>query len=60
MGGYKRYANMEAEEYVFEFMMTYARRIRSDKEWTKILKKNPEMPFLCFITPKVISHLCKY
>jgi hypothetical protein len=51
MGGYDNYAINGATDLLFEFMMTYARRMRSDKEWTKILKKNPEKPFLCFIRP---------
>jgi hypothetical protein len=55
MGGYDIYATNGATDLLFEFVMTYARRIRSDKEWTKILKKNPEKPFLCFITPSDIA-----
>ena len=53
--GYTRFADMESEDWVFDFMMTYARRVRSDKEWTKLLKNNPEKPFLCFITPSDIA-----
>ena len=53
--GYARYAAVDMEHFIFEFMMTYARRVRSDKEWTKLLKKNPEKPFLCFVTPSDIA-----
>ena len=49
--GYARYDAVGMEHLIFEFMLTYARRVRSDKEWTKLLKKNPEKPFLCFVTP---------
>ncbi len=38
--GYARYAAVEMEHFIFEFMMTYARRVRSEMEWTKLLKKN--------------------
>ena len=55
MNGYNIYGCSGNTDVVFEFMLTYARRIRSDKEWTKILKNNPEKPFLCFITPSDIA-----
>lgn len=55
MNGYDIYGCSGNTDVVFEFMLTYARRIRSDKEWTKILKNNPEKPFLCFITPSDIA-----
>ena len=53
--GYERYDAVGMEYLIFEFMLTYARRVRSDKEWTKLLKKNPEKPFLCFVTPSDIA-----
>ena len=53
--GYERYDAVGMEHLIFEFMLTYARRVRSDKEWTKLLKKNPEKPFLCFVTPSDIA-----
>ncbi len=53
--GYARYAAVDMEHLIFEFMLTYARRVRSDKEWTKLLKKNWKKPFLCFVTPSDIA-----
>ena len=60
MNGYDIFGCSGNTDVVFEFMLTYARRIRSDKEWTKILKNNPEKPFLCFITPSDIAFVHKY
>ncbi len=53
--GYARYAAVDMEHFIFEFMLTYARRVRLDKEWTTLLKKNREKLFLCFVTPSGIA-----
>ena len=52
--GFHRYSECGMEHFVFEFLLNYVRRIKSDKEWRKLLKKNPERPFLLFITPSDI------
>lgn len=53
--GFARYANSNMEHYVFEFMLNYVRRMKSDMDWRKLLKKNPEKPFLLFVTPSDIA-----
>jgi len=40
---------------VFEFLLNYVGRIKLDKDWRKLLKKNPEKPFLPFVTPSDIA-----
>ncbi len=40
--GFARYANSNMEQYVFEFLLNYVRRMKSDMDWRKLLKKNPE------------------
>ena len=45
------------EHYVFEFLLNYVRRIKSDSDWRKLLRKNPEKPFLLFITPSDIAYM---
>jgi hypothetical protein len=54
--GFSRYAACNMEHYVFEFLLNYIRRVRSDLNWSKLLKKNPERPFLLFITPSDIAY----
>jgi len=45
------------EHLVFEFLLNYVRRFKSDKDWRKLLKKNPEKPFLIFVTPSDIAFI---
>jgi len=52
--GFTRYAHSNMEHLVFEFLLNYARRFKSDKDW-RMLLKNPEKPFLLFVTPSDIS-----
>ena len=54
---FARYAECGMEHFVFEFLLNYVRRIKSDKDWRKLLKKNPEKPFLLFVTPSDIAHI---
>jgi hypothetical protein len=44
--GFTRYAQSGMEHLVFEFLLNYVRRFKSDMDWRKLLKKNPEKP--CF------------
>jgi hypothetical protein len=53
--GFARYAESNMEHYVFEFLLNYVRRMKSDLDWRKLLKKNPEKPFLLFVTPSDIA-----
>lgn len=55
--GFYRYVESGMEYFVFEFLLNYVRRIKSDKDWRKILKKNPEKPFLFFVTPSDIAYV---
>ena len=55
--GFSRYAECNMEHLVFEFLLNYVRRMRSDLNWSKLLKKNPERPFLLFITPSDIAYV---
>jgi hypothetical protein len=48
--GFARYAESNMEHYVFEFLLNYVRRMKWDLDWRKLLKKNPEKPFLLFVT----------
>ena len=47
--GFTRYAQCNMKHFVFEFLLNYVRRIKSDSGWRKLLKKNPEKPFLLFV-----------
>ena len=49
--GFARYDASEMEHYVFEFLLNYVQRVKSDMEWKKLLKKNPKKPFVLFVTP---------
>ncbi len=40
---------------MFEFLLNHVRRIESDSNWRKLLKKNPEKPFLIFVMPSDIA-----
>ncbi len=42
---------------MFEFLFNYVRRIKLDSDWRKLLKKNPEKPFLLFVTPSDIAFI---
>ena len=42
---------------MFEFLLNYVSRFKSDKDWRKLLKKNPEKPFLLFVTPSDIAFI---
>ena len=53
--GFTGYAECNMEHFVFEFFLNYVRRIKSDSDWRKLLKKNPEKPFLLFVTPSDIA-----
>jgi len=55
--GFARYDASEMEHYVFEFLLNYVRRVKSDMEWKKLLKRNPEKPFLMFVTPSDIAFI---
>ena len=55
--GFNRYAESGMEHFVFEFLLNFVRRIKSDKEWRRLLKKNPKKPFLFFVTPSDIAHV---
>ena len=55
--GFARYSESGMEHFVFEFLLNYVRRIKSDKDWRKLLKKNPMKPFLLFVTPSDIAHV---
>jgi hypothetical protein len=52
--GFTRYAESNMENYVFEFFLNYVRRMKSNLNWSKLLKKNPEKPFLLFVTPRIL------
>jgi hypothetical protein len=36
--GFTRYAQSSMEHFVFEFLLNYIRRIKSDSDWRKLLK----------------------
>ncbi len=55
--GFTRYAQSNMEHFVFEFLLNYVRRIKLDLDWRKLLKKNPEKPFLLFVTPSDIAFI---
>ena len=55
--GFTRYAQSGMEHLVFEFLLNYVRRFKSDMDWRKLLKKNPEKPFLLFVTPSDIAFI---
>ena len=55
--GFARYAESGMEHFVFEFLLNCVRRIKSDKDWRKLSKKNPEKPFLLFVTPSDVAHI---
>ena len=55
--GFTRYAQNNTEHFVFEFLLNYIRRIKLDSDWRKLLKKNPEKPFLFFVTPSDIAFI---
>ena len=55
--GFNGYAECNMEHLVFEFVLNYVRRIKSDSDWRKLLKKNPEKPFLLFVTPSDIAFI---
>jgi hypothetical protein len=55
--GFNRYAQSDMEHLVFEFLLNYVRRFKSDKDWRKLLKKNPEKPFLLFVTTSDIAFI---
>ena len=55
--GFRRYSECGMEHFVFEFLLNYVRKIKSDKEWRKLLKMNPTKPFLLFVTPSDIAHV---
>ncbi len=55
--GFARHAKSNMEHYVFEFLLNYVRRMKSDLDWRKLLKKNPEKPFLLFVTPSDIAFI---
>jgi hypothetical protein len=55
--GFTRYAQSGMEHLVFEFLLNYVIRIKLDKDWRKLLKKNPEKPFLLFVTPSDIAFI---
>jgi hypothetical protein len=55
--GFTRYAECNMENYVFEFFLKYVRRMRSDLNWSKFLKKNPKKPFVLFVTPSDIVYV---
>ena len=42
---------------MFEFLLNYVRRIKSDSDWKKLFKNNPENPFLLFVTPIDITFI---
>ena len=56
--GFRRYSECGMEHFVFEFLLNYVRKIKSDKEWRKLLKMNPTKPFLLFVTPSDILTFC--
>jgi hypothetical protein len=45
------------EHFLFEFLLNYVRRIKLDSDWRKLLKTNPEKPFLLFVTPSDIAFI---
>ena len=55
--GFARYAESDMEHFVFEFLLNYVRRMKSDLDWKKLLKKNPEKPFVLFVTPSDIAFI---
>ena len=55
--GFTGYAECNMEHFVFEFLLNYVRRILSDSDWRKLLRKNPEKQFLLFITPSDIAYM---
>jgi len=55
--GFTRYAESNLEHLVFEFLLNYVRRMKSDSDWKKLLKKNPEKPLLLFVTPSDIAYI---
>ena len=52
--GFTRYTRSNMEHVVFEFLLNHTRKIKLDSDWRKLLKKNPEKPFLLFVTPSDI------
>ena len=55
--GFTGYAECNMEHFVFDFFLNYVRRIKSDSDWRKLLKKNPEKPFLLFVSPSDIAFI---
>jgi hypothetical protein len=53
--GLARYAESNMEHYIFEFLLNYVQIMKSDLDWRKLLKLNPEKPFLLFVTPSDIA-----
>ncbi len=47
--GFTGYAECNMEHFV--------RRIKLDSDWRKLLRKNPEKPFLLFVTPSDIAFI---
>jgi len=55
--GFTRHAQSNMEHFVVEFLLNYVSRIKLDSDWRKLLKKNPEKPFLLFVTPSDIAFI---
>ncbi len=54
---FRRYKESNMEHFIFEFLLNYVGRIKLDSDWRKLLKKNPEKPFLLFVTPSDIAFI---
>ncbi len=47
--GFAKYAESNMEHYLFEFLLNYVRRMKSDLDWGKLLKKESgkAIPVVC-------------
>ncbi len=55
--GFAGYTESNMDHYIFEFLLNYVQRMKSDLYWRKLLKKNPEKSFLLFVTPSDIAFI---
>jgi hypothetical protein len=55
--GFSGYMESDMEHIVFEFLLNYVRRMKSDLDWKRLLKNNPGRPFMMFVTPSDIAFI---
>ena len=55
--GFKTYQDNHCEKTVYEFFVTYIRRMKPDLTWKKLLSSNKNTPFPNWITPSDIAYV---